>query len=104
MSLRCYPIGPMHYQRERKCFIDTLLVRINYILVMSRWTGLAPWEFEFPFPGDLASTFDARPVHLIKAGDEVDWPRAMEVCQLPFLGSVTSTFLSPGVTSYHTQT
>ena len=24
---------------------------------MIRWTGLAPWEFEFPFPGSLASTF-----------------------------------------------
>jgi len=24
---------------------------------MVRWTGLAPWEFEFPFPGSLASTF-----------------------------------------------
>ena len=21
------------------------------------WTGLAPWEFEFPFPGSLTSTF-----------------------------------------------
>ena len=24
---------------------------------MSRWTCLAPWEFEFPFPGSLTSTF-----------------------------------------------
>jgi len=24
---------------------------------MIRWTGLAPWEFEFPIPGSLASTF-----------------------------------------------
>jgi len=24
---------------------------------MNRWTGLAPWEFEFPFPGSLTSTF-----------------------------------------------
>ena len=23
---------------------------------MFRWTGLAPWEFEFPFPGSLTST------------------------------------------------
>ena len=21
------------------------------------WTGLAPWEFDFPFPGSLTSTF-----------------------------------------------
>jgi len=24
---------------------------------MIRWTGLAPWEFEFPFPGSLTSSF-----------------------------------------------
>ena len=24
---------------------------------MIRWIGLAPWEFEFPFPGSLTSTF-----------------------------------------------
>ena len=26
---------------------------------MIRWTGLLPWEFEFPFPGSLTSTFPA---------------------------------------------
>jgi len=30
-------------------FIDNLLVRIHFIIVMIRWTGLAPWKFEFPF-------------------------------------------------------
>ena len=24
---------------------------------MIRWSGLAPWEFESPFPGSLTSTF-----------------------------------------------
>ena len=24
---------------------------------MIRWTGLAPWEFKFPLPGSLTSTF-----------------------------------------------
>jgi len=24
---------------------------------MIRWSGLAPWEFEFPFPGSLTSNF-----------------------------------------------
>jgi len=24
---------------------------------MVRWTSLAPWEFESPFPGSLTSTF-----------------------------------------------
>jgi len=41
--------------RERECerefFIANLLVRIHVIIVMIRWTGLVPWEFEFPFPG-----------------------------------------------------
>ena len=35
--------------QEREFFIDNLLVRIHFIIVMIRWTGLAPWEFEFPF-------------------------------------------------------
>ena len=39
--------------REGEFFIDNLLVRIHLIIVMMRWTGLAPWEFEFPFPGSL---------------------------------------------------
>ena len=34
---------------DREFFIDNLLVRIHYIIVMIRWTGLAPWEFEFSF-------------------------------------------------------
>jgi len=44
---------------EREFCIDNLLVRIHYmyIIVMIKWTGLAPWEFEFPFPGSLNSTF-----------------------------------------------
>jgi len=42
---------------KREFVIDNLLVRIHFIIVMIRWTGLAPWEFEFPFPGSLTSTF-----------------------------------------------
>ena len=33
---------------EREFFIDNLLVQIHRCFW---WTGLAPWEFEFPFPG-----------------------------------------------------
>jgi len=40
---------------ERDFFIDNLLVRVHFIIVMIRWTGLAPWQFEFPFPGILTS-------------------------------------------------
>jgi len=38
---------------QREFFIYNLLIRIHFIIVMIRWTGLAPWEFEFPFPGSL---------------------------------------------------
>jgi len=44
-------------QGLRDFFIDNLLVRVHFIIVMVSWTGLAPWEFEFPFPGSLISTF-----------------------------------------------
>ena len=30
--------------REREFFIDNLLVRIHFIIIMIRLTGLAPWE------------------------------------------------------------
>ena len=43
--------------REIEFFIDTLLIRIHFIIEMIRWTGLAPSEFEFRFPGSLISTF-----------------------------------------------
>ena len=42
---------------EREIFSDNLLVRIHLIIVMIWWTGLAPWDSEFPFPGSLTSTF-----------------------------------------------
>jgi len=34
---------------QRELFIDNLLVGIHFIIVMIRWTALAPWEFEFLF-------------------------------------------------------
>jgi len=42
---------------ERVFFIDKLLARIHFIFAMIRWTGLAPWKFEFPIPGSLTSAF-----------------------------------------------
>ena len=52
--------------RERGFLIDNLLVRIQRCF---GWTGLAPWDFEFPFPGSLISTFLAslvmRVIHLV---------------------------------------
>ena len=43
--------------RQEGLRIDNLLVRTHFIIVMIRWTGLAPWESESPFPGSLTSTF-----------------------------------------------
>ena len=43
--------------RDTDFIIDNLLARIQSIIVMIRWTGLAPWSFEFPFPSSLLSTF-----------------------------------------------
>ena len=50
-------LGVSHFGGEREFAIDNLLVRNQYIIVMMRWTGLAPWESVFPFPGSLTSTF-----------------------------------------------
>jgi len=44
-------------QCPQERFIDNLLVRIHFIIVMIVWTGLVPWQFEFPFAGSLTSTF-----------------------------------------------
>ena len=30
---------------------------MHFIIVIIRWTCLAPWELKFPFPSDLTSTF-----------------------------------------------
>ena len=42
---------------ERDFFIDNLLVRIHVFIEIIWWTGLTPWDFEFPSPGSLISTF-----------------------------------------------
>jgi len=58
LKLRGLGFGTHHCPGpEREFFIDNLLVRIHFILEMIWWTGLAPWEFELPFPGSLISTF-----------------------------------------------
>ena len=53
--LRRLPWASPCTQREREFFTENLLVRIYFIIGMIRWTGLAPWEFEFHFPGSLTS-------------------------------------------------
>ena len=48
------------YFKEREIFIDNLLVRIDFIIVMIRWTGLAPREFHLSlmFEGVRTSALD----------------------------------------------
>ena len=45
--------GYTRKSRQREFFVDNLLVRIHFIIVIIRWTGLAPWEFEFHFQAAL---------------------------------------------------
>ena len=49
------PDAPPPAPAGREFLIDNLLVRIHFMIEMIWWTGLAPWEFEFPFPGSLIS-------------------------------------------------
>ena len=53
----------------REFFMEKLLVPIHFIIVMIRWTGLAPWNFEVPFSGSLTSTFLGNEVKSIWCGD-----------------------------------
>ena len=50
------PTARMPLRLRARVHIDNLLVRIHCRIVMIKWPGLAPWEFEFPFPGSLAFT------------------------------------------------
>ena len=38
-----------HDPEQRPTALAALQVRIHFIIVMIRWTGLAPWEFESRF-------------------------------------------------------
>jgi len=64
-------------RKVRVFFIDNLLVRIHFIIVMIRWTGLAPWEFEFPFAGSLTSTFLVR--KMTSRGNRFDLKRLFAI-------------------------
>jgi len=71
--------GPALDAADRKFFIDNLLVRIHFILVMIRWTGLAPWEFDSlcqvaPYiylPRARRSTLHVRPFRVQGSGCRV---------------------------------
>ena len=50
-------IAPKRATPEREFITDNLLVRIHFIIVMNKWTSLAPWNFEISCSGSLTSTF-----------------------------------------------
>ena len=56
---------------EREFFVDNLLVRIHFIIVMIRWTGLAPGKFEFLFP-DLQRYLEVHEVGFKPNGHQVE--------------------------------
>ena len=65
-------LGRPEVPREREFFIDNLLVRIHYIIAKIRWTGLAPWEFEFPLevPSHVADEVESVERFRCRAGWE----------------------------------
>ena len=69
----------LHPAGEREFFIDNLLVRLHFIIVMIRRTGLAPWEFECPFPDSLAYTFLLVSIHVYRSPMLVSTALAMRL-------------------------
>ena len=51
------PVPEGTYWTESEILIDNVMARNDCIIVVIRWSGLAPWVFGFPFPGSLTSTF-----------------------------------------------
>ena len=85
---------------EREFFIDNLLVRIHFIIVMIWWTGLAPGEFEFPFPGSLIS-------HWIRSCDRlrVVWLNGRGTTRAEDAqGKPTQSHISPSILVYENTT
>ena len=58
----------------REFFSDNQLVRNHFFIEIIWWTGLAPWEIEFPFPGSSTSGWPStpRPACPAKREGEVD--------------------------------
>ena len=70
----------------REFFIDNLLVRVHCIIVKIWWTGLAPRELEFPFPGSLISTFLGWRTRTYSVSDRLR--SAFNACICSWYGSV----------------
>ena len=57
IEAECIELEPRGRSPEREFILDKLQVPVHFIIETARWIGLAPCEFEFPFPCNLASTF-----------------------------------------------
>ena len=85
-------------KRQREFFIDNQLVRIHFIIETIWLTSLAPWEFGFPFPGSLVSTFLGK---IVVPPFAAQWGVLMNVAgssQAPFLSFCLFFCLSVSVT------
>ena len=53
-STRPVALGMLREPAERETsLLTTYWSESTFIIVMIRWTGLAPWQLEFPFPCSL---------------------------------------------------
>ena len=57
LSLARSPLSFSPLTLSRRFEESSFLTTHRLIIVMIVWTGLAPWDFEFPFSGSLTSTF-----------------------------------------------
>jgi len=77
--------NPQPSTPERECFIDKLLVRIHFIIVLIRWTGLAPWVFKFPFSLQVHQAASASNTFLTAAEYFVGAEQVMTVGAIDFI-------------------
>ena len=79
---------------EKEFFVDNLLVRIHSIIVMIRWTGLAPKEIKFPFSGSLTSPFLKEERHVLRTGDieTLCLPRRKHIHTIQYISRLYKTY------------
>jgi len=67
---------------------------------MISWTGLAPWELEFPFPGSLTSIFLGIEIKIIPLAMQVN--PMLRTDDKGFVGFNTHTQFAPRASIYPT--
>jgi len=74
---------------QREFFIDNLLVRIHFIIVTIRWTGLAPSEFESVGSAALPHRFCRYSTRGSLAGLSVLWCSTHVAHRIPHSGTTS---------------